>query len=479
VVTALDIFERYPLLRTLSLLRSDVVGPACDPTEQQVALFLLWAAVYGRKEYQGIVIDPGYFEFLTEPIGPYLSRLELFAAHIAKRSSSIINDIHAWYYGEAIYDLNLEIFLTPREVNACRDRIARNDRSEPWLSLPRSGGAENIGVNLVGYADGVLGIGEDVRALARIMCYAGLPFAIYNVRLSEHQATLDPSDLKAFYVDRPIFPINIFCTTAFETERLLAELGPNLFSGRYNIGYWPWELSQWPRCWQHVFDSIHEVWAMSYFLGQVYSECTTKPVSYIPSYVNVDHLDPLERRDFNLDRDDFVFLTMLDFNSHIMRKNPVGTIDAFKRAFPNACGQERLVIKTINGHLHPNKLDELLKLVSDDPRIVVMDGPLSRGSTCQLIRDANCFVSLHRAEGFGRVIAEAMFLGTPVIATDYSGSATFLNSTNGFPILIGCAMWGLTNIPLPAAANGRSLILMLPPMLFESWGNKDRLSKRE
>lgn len=93
-----------------------------------------------------------------------------------------------------------------------------------------------------------------------------------------------------------------------------------------------------------------------------------------------------------------------------------------------------MVIKTINGHAHPEKLNELLTFVNDDQRIVLMDGPLSRAGTCGLIRNANCFVSLHRAEGFGRVIAEAMFLGTPVIATDYSGSTTFLDKSNGFPV---------------------------------------------
>ena len=132
--------------------------------------------------------------------------------------------------------------------------------------------------------------------------------------------------------------------------------------------------------------------------------------------------------------EDFIFLTMLDFNSYVMRKNPVGAIEAFKRAFPDTSSKERLIIKTINGHVHPKKLNELLHFVNNDFRIILMDGPLSRARICGLIREADCFVSLHRAEGFGRVLAESMFLETPVIATDYSGSATFLNKSNGFPI---------------------------------------------
>ena len=191
---------------------------------------------------------------------------------------------------------------------------------------------------------------------------AGLPFSIFNVALSEHHATSETSNLAAYFVDRPIFPINIFCATAFETERLRAEHGKNLFSGRYNIGYWPWELSKLPPYWRHVFDSVDEVWAISHFLADVYKQYTNKPVTYIPPYVNIDGVEPFDREDLNLDTDDFVYLTMLDFNSYIMRKNPIGTIGAFKQAFPDTNGKERLVIKTINGHAHPEKLNELLTL---------------------------------------------------------------------------------------------------------------------
>jgi glycosyltransferase involved in cell wall biosynthesis len=51
-----------------------------------------------------------------------------------------------------------------------------------------------------------------------------------------------------------------------------------------------------------------------------------------------------------------------------------------------------------------------------------------------LIRESNCYVSLHRSEGFGLGMAESMALGTPVIGTDYSGSTEFLSSLTGFPV---------------------------------------------
>ncbi len=435
MVTALDIFDRYSLLRSIYFLRPDITGTSGRPTEAQAVFFLLWAAVHGRKEYHGLIVDPDYLDFLTAPTGPYFSRLEFFAAFTAKRTSARIDDIHAWYYGHAIHDLNLEIFLTARELDACQHWLTpRSSQSRSPTSQHFCAAPTNIGVNLIGYANGVLGIGEDVRALAHVARHAGVPFAILNVRLSDITATSEYKDLADHFVDRPVFPINIFCATAFETERLRAAYGPNLFSNRYNIGCWPWELSQLPKYWKHVFDSVDEVWAISYFLADVYAEQTNKPVIYVPVYVNVQEVEAFDRKELNLDSRDFIFLTMLDFNSYVMRKNPVGTIEAFKRAFPDTSGKERLIIKTINGHFHPTKLNELLDCVNNDFRIVLMDGPLSRARTCGLIRGVDCVVSLHRAEGFGRVIAESMFLERPVIATDYSGSTTFLNKSNGFPI---------------------------------------------
>jgi len=124
------------------------------------------------------------------------------------------------------------------------------------------------------------------------------------------------------------------------------------------------------------------------------------------------------------------------------RKNPIGAIEAFKLAFPNRRGNERLLVKTINGHLRQAELSELLTHVDSDDRIIVVDGSLTRAQINGLLRASNCYVSLHRAEGFGRVIAEAMLLGTPVVATDWSGSSALVNEETAFPVA-----YRLVNVP--------------------------------
>jgi hypothetical protein len=327
-----DIFERHPTLRSIFLLRPDIAGSSSTPSEGEIAYFLLWAVIDGRHRYHGIVVDADYFDYVTAPVGGFLSRLEAFAALQRKdnpgQEISNASAVHVWYYAHAVRNLNLEIFITANELltlavlpyidDTSDGRISLYDKvvhdvitpQEPafdlkqpadrrafkrwlsihgtdaipdWLRIPTSIPMRKLsGVNLFGFAEGMLGIGEDVRALAKALQQSGIPIAVCNIALSERYAKTDRSNLASFFVDRPVFPTNIFCVTAFETERARICRGPYLFAGRYNIGYWPWELSRIPPYWRHVFDNVDEIWAMSRFLADVYKRHTAKPITYMP-----------------------------------------------------------------------------------------------------------------------------------------------------------------------------------------------------
>jgi hypothetical protein len=486
LVKAIDIIRGNIVLRSgYALWTYDTSRSALS--EETTEYFLLWMAIYGRHKYHGIIIDEDFFNFITQPAPPYLSKLELFVAinsgkEVKAGAPRDIFALHQWYYADAVLSHDIGIYVTSEESGALArmtaatgaadenlslldqivhatnqsaestyDLSKRQDRLDykewlsregadalpAWLPPPSSEGGvrpRRLGVNLIGFAGGVFGIGEDLRAFARVARRAGAPFGIYSVALPDQHATNMPSGLDRLFIDRPIFPVNLLCMPLSETERLRLERGPAVFSGRYNIANWAWELSTLPQYWRHAFDRVDEVWAMSQFLVDVYQRLTSKPVVYMPPYVNVERIDPVDLGQFGFHEGNFVFLTMLDFNSHLLRKNPIGTIQAFTAAFPSKNGKERLLIKTINGHARPEKLDELLKAVCGDSRIVVVDGAYPRATTNGLIATVDCFVSLHRSEGFGRVIAEAMIIGTPVIATAYSGSNDFLDETTGYPV---------------------------------------------
>ncbi len=132
--------------------------------------------------------------------------------------------------------------------------------------------------------------------------------------------------------------------------------------------------------------------------------------------------------------DGFLFLFVFDFNSVEKRKNPRGLIDAYLRAFPEPSEGTGLVLKTVNGERHPHAFSELLAAAGDRSDIIVMDRYLSAADRDALVASCDCYVSLHRSEGFGLTVAEAMLLGKPVIATAYGGVTDFVTEETAFPV---------------------------------------------
>jgi glycosyltransferase involved in cell wall biosynthesis len=140
------------------------------------------------------------------------------------------------------------------------------------------------------------------------------------------------------------------------------------------------------------------------------------------------------RPEFGLPTRRFLFFFAFDFLSYPARKNPMGAIAAFRMAFPHDDPDVGLVIKTLNGQLNAPENERLRLMVAEDERIVVIDGTLSRQQMTDLTASCDCVVSLHRSEGFGLLVAEAMMLGKPVIATDYGATAELLTPSTGFPV---------------------------------------------
>jgi glycosyltransferase involved in cell wall biosynthesis len=143
-----------------------------------------------------------------------------------------------------------------------------------------------------------------------------------------------------------------------------------------------------------------------------------------------------DRRRFGLPDNAFVFLFTFDFFSTIQRKNPAAVIAAFRRAFRRDDAAV-LVLKSINWE-HDPAPRESLERESEGMKVVFMDAHISVAEMNALFASADCYVSLHRAEGFGLGMAQAMYLGKPVIGTNYSGNLEFMNSDNS--LLVDYAM---------------------------------------
>ena len=294
----------------------------------------------------------------------------------------------------------------------------------PMPAIVQSRDALPFGVNLIGSARGQFGIGEDVRMAALAMNAAGIPFSIYNVEPGREMCQGDHS-VDTLIHDTLPYAINMLCLTGMETARLAAEKGTSLFDGRRNIGYWPWELPEWPAEWTHAYDLVDEVWASSRYTYQAYGKSCPKPVRHMPMTVMVELTAGLTRRSFGLPEGRFLFVFSFDVVSSLTRKNPQACVRAFRAAFPKGSEPVGLVLKAMRASTEAPHWQTLLHDAKEDPRIYVLNRTMDRAEVLDLYRSCDCFLSLHRAEGFGRGIAEAMMLGKPVIVTGYSGNMDF------------------------------------------------------
>ena len=283
-----------------------------------------------------------------------------------------------------------------------------------------------IGINVIGYLAAESGVGESARASLRALKSGGIRHTALDYRvgnLSRMNEAL-PDELGT---SQP-YEINLFHINADQMFVVREALGASAFAGRYNIGYWAWELSEFPNAWVSAFDIVDEVWVPSAFCQQAIAEKSPVPVLRMPHSVAAPLIRP-DRIRFGLAQDEIVFLGMCDVLSVPERKNPLGVALAFARAF--ATGESvKLVLKINNLEHQPDILSRLKELAAADSRISLVEGYLSRSDLWTLLASVDCFVSLHRSEGFGLVMAEAMACGRCVIATGWSGNLDFTRPDN-------------------------------------------------
>jgi glycosyltransferase involved in cell wall biosynthesis len=299
----------------------------------------------------------------------------------------------------------------------------------PAVELSNSTALPLDGLNLIGYARGEFGVAQILRSFARTLHNSPISFSVRNFEVGV-RSRQDDRSMDAFLANDLQHSINLFFVNADQMPVVHDHLGKPSFAGRYNIGYWFWELERFPAEWDGAIDLIDEVWVATDFIRAAVQARTDKPVVVIPNAVELENAKQLDRKHFDIPEEALVFLFSCDFNSWISRKNPEASISAFRKAFASHRKDVRLIIKTTNGHQHADQLNALIDSVADDSRIEVRDGFLSRSAMWDLQACCDAYISLHRAEGFGLGMAESMLLGKPVVATGYSGNMDFMNSDN-------------------------------------------------
>lgn len=288
------------------------------------------------------------------------------------------------------------------------------------------------GINLCGYLRDESGWGAAGRGYARALQKLGSPLAVMDLSdLSSnrsHDATLEHFD------DTLPYDMNLVCVDPSQHFALLGQLGPQFFEGHYTIGAWAWELPRFPEKWRDRFAFYDEIWVTTSFVANALAPIAPIPVVRIPpvltpkAYGSRTH----GRKRLAVRDDEFVFLLIFDFHSHLARKNPLATIAAFQHSF-KPDDSARLVIKCVNGDADPQGMAKM-RDAARGARIDIHDGYWSTEELRDVMAATDAYVSLHRSEGTGLTITDALALAKPVIATGWSGNMDFMNVANSFPV---------------------------------------------
>lgn len=212
-----------------------------------------------------------------------------------------------------------------------------------------------------------------------------------------------------------------------EAIAALATVDPIAWRGRYRIGYWAYELPRLPADWVKASAAFHEIWTPSQFVADAAEAAgITKPIRVMPHPVSLAGFHGSRSRDrFAMAEDKFVVLAMGDLLSSAARKNMVGAIEIFRRAFPDE-GVARLLIKTQSAGAHPRFEGDARAAAEGRSDIHFLPDVMSPDEIADLIASADLLLSPHRAEGFGLPIAEAFLAGVPALATGWSGNLDFM-----------------------------------------------------
>jgi glycosyltransferase involved in cell wall biosynthesis len=286
------------------------------------------------------------------------------------------------------------------------------------------------GLNVIGDWGATTGIAQAARRLTVAMAGAGFDLSLETMRSG---APVDesrvPATIRELPEGRP-HSIDLWMLNVNELPVVADDvLRP---SGRdsYSVGVWYWELSSFPENLVAQMNRVDEIWVATSFVRDSFRAATRRPVHVVPAIVPDLRGSGRGRADFGLAEDEVVFLFSFDVHSMVARKNPGAVVEAFSRAFPPGAREGvRLVVKVLNLDKHPAVSKWLRDAVAAVDGVVVA-GDLTQEELTDLFTSSDVYVSLHRSEGFGFGIAEAMSLGKPVIATAYSGNLDFATPTD-------------------------------------------------
>ncbi len=302
-----------------------------------------------------------------------------------------------------------------------------------WLADLKADLADRLptraGVNVLGlfrYTSGLQhAVKSTVESLTSVGVRTGLrDFPVLFLR--------EPRNKQAFDAIEP-FDVTILNTGIdVPVAEAYRKSGLHARPGVYRVGIWWWELEELPKQWLDRGDGVDEIWAPTRFIADAMRSAFRKPVFAMGPGLELPAFDPLPKEYFGLDPERFTFSFVFDMNSRMQRKNPLGLLDAFRRAFRPDEPVELVIKVSPPESYYKDQWLILRDAIAATPNVKLVDRVLTRAELLGLLNAADSYVSLHRSEGFGLTCAEAMLLGKPVIATRYSGNLDFMTDDNSY-----------------------------------------------
>lgn len=270
------------------------------------------------------------------------------------------------------------------------------------------------GVNLVGYTQSEFGISNVAQYCFNALKSAQIPCCFIPVE------TLEKVSKKDF-----VFPLTIYFVNADTIKGVKQKIPSHCLEGQYEIAVWFWELEKIPDYFTQSMRAVDEVWCFSEFITQAFRPSASIPIVQMPFPYS-----PPEKKQIALTQSPFIFFFAFDYLSDFERKNPLAILKAFQKAFPEK-EPVRLIVKSRKGDLFPMLKEKLCKAATEDERIELLDAEMSKEDLLKLMSCAQVFVSLHRAEGLGLHLMDALSMEKPVITTAYGGVNDFI--TKDYP----------------------------------------------
>jgi len=310
-----------------------------------------------------------------------------------------------------------------------------------------------LGMNIACDAYGLHSFAESARQMAFACNAVGLPFVVNDIQWHPRLYSIYRKFFRNQFdltLDRyastlNVYPINLIRLMPDATKRLLTS-NPQYFDRKINVAMWSPDFPRIPSEWISTSRAFDEIWVISEFMRKNMADKLPVPVKRIryPLFIDEGSIEAKKFRE-DIPDDVCVFLFAFEYSGGFERKNPVALIEAFKRSFSKS-DKALLIIKTVpffSSSVNPMHTIRVTRLAREKARILktavreadkanirIIDERFTRLEFMSLLASSDCYASMHRAEGFGQVLAQSMYLGKPVIATGYSGNLDYMNKDN-------------------------------------------------